>query len=63
MLSGGRGLALSPDGLAIYVVGSRLGTLTVLARNPETGETSVKQSITNGKDNADGLALLFGVAK
>jgi 6-phosphogluconolactonase (cycloisomerase 2 family) len=60
--AGGRGLALSPDGLAIYVAGSTSGTLAVVARDPETGETSVKQSITNGQDNADGLAGAFGVA-
>ena len=52
---------MSPDGLSIYVVGSTSGTLAVVTRNSETGETSVKQSITNGKDNADGLAGAFGV--
>jgi 6-phosphogluconolactonase (cycloisomerase 2 family) len=61
-LSGGRGLALSPDGRAIYVAASTPGMLAVLARNPETGETSVKQSITNGQGNAAGLAGAFGVA-
>lgn len=60
--SGCRALALSPDGRAIYVAASTANTLTVAARDPETGETSVKQALTNGQDNVDGLGGVFGVA-
>jgi 6-phosphogluconolactonase (cycloisomerase 2 family) len=59
--AGARGIAASPDGKSLYVTSDRSGTLTVLARDPKTGKTAVKQVLKDGVAGVAGLTGAFGV--
>lgn len=56
-LSGASALALSPDGLRIYVAASNENALTVLARDPQTGLLTVSQIL---RDSTTGITSLAG---
>jgi 6-phosphogluconolactonase (cycloisomerase 2 family) len=60
-LEGARGVALDPSGKTMYVASDGAGTLTVLARNVQTGLLKVQQVIADEKEGVHGLEGAFGV--
>ncbi|HCO92999.1 MAG TPA: hypothetical protein DIU00_03460 [Phycisphaerales bacterium] len=58
---GARGIAVSPDGEYIYVASTQVDTLTVLKRNAESGEVSLKQVIKNEQGGIYGLQGIWDV--
>ncbi len=58
---GVRGIIMHPDGKALYAVSSLANTLVVLSRNKKTGETTIKQIISDENGVVHGLEGAFGV--
>jgi 6-phosphogluconolactonase (cycloisomerase 2 family) len=59
---GARGFVLHPDGMTLFVTGSRPGTLVVADRDETTGRTSVRQVLKDDEGDAHALGGAFGVA-
>ena len=60
-LAGARGIAMHPQGTAIFVV-STSGHLSNLPRDAKTGRLSLCQIVKDEQDGAHGLAGVYGVA-
>jgi autotransporter-associated beta strand protein len=54
-LDGASGVAVSPDGANVYVTADRDDTVTVFARDPETGHVTLMEVFRQGVGEADGI--------
>lgn len=59
-MSGGRGIAISPDGLTVLAAWNSSGTLTVHRRDPKTGKLTHIQTI---RDDGDLMVGMEGVMR
>jgi DNA-binding beta-propeller fold protein YncE len=61
-IAGASWVAVSPDGLNVYVAGRFDDAVAVFQRNPTTGELTFLEVETDGQGGADGLADVTSVA-
>lgn len=60
--AGARGIAVRPDGKAIFVACSDANTLVAADRDPATGKTRVRQVVRDGEGGVHALGGAMGVA-
>lgn len=61
-LAGAAAVAVSPNGLYVYVLGQSENALAVFERYPSTGTLNLLQVLRDGEGGVDGLATPTGVA-
>lgn len=61
VMSGARGVAITPDGKALLSSWNGSGTVTVHSRNLETGKLTLLQAVSNGKGAEAGLGGVMHV--